>query len=124
VRVIGLDIHRVFADAVMPDEGKVIRLGRIGMTREHLEAFARTLSRHYVVVEATGNAAAVVDVISPHVGRVVVANPRQVHLIAHAKFKTDVIDATVLAKLLTSRWKWLGFIRFKPAHVIHPSTIH
>lgn len=57
MRVVGLDIHRVFAEAVMLDEGKVIRLGRIGMTREHLEAFARTLSRHdHVVVEATGAA--------------------------------------------------------------------
>ncbi|MHB0670896.1 IS110 family RNA-guided transposase [Roseomonas mucosa] len=105
MRVVGLDIHRVFAEAVMLDDGKVIRLGRIGMTREQLEAFARTLTHDdHVVVEATGNAAAVVDVISPHVGRVVVANPRQVHLIAHAKIKTDVIDATVLARLYASNF--------------------
>lgn len=58
----------------------------------------------HVVVEATGNAAAVVEVISPHVGRVVIANPRQVHLIARAKIKTDVIDATVLAKLYGSNF--------------------
>lgn len=42
--------------------------------------------------------------ISPHVGRVVVANPRQVHLIAHAKIKTDVIEATALAKLYASNF--------------------
>jgi transposase len=85
VRVVGLDIHRVFAEAVMLDDGKIIRLGRIGMTRDHLEAFARTLTHDdHVVVEATGNASAVVEVISPHVGRVVIANPRQVHMIAHA----------------------------------------
>lgn len=28
----------------MLDEGKVVRLGRIGMTRKHLAAFARTLT--------------------------------------------------------------------------------
>jgi transposase len=105
VRVVGLDIHRVFAEAVMLDDGKIVRLGRIGMTRDHLDAFARTLTHDdHVVVEATGNAAAVVEVILPHVGRVVVANPRQVRLIAHAKIKTDTIDATVLAKLHASNF--------------------
>ena len=100
MRVVGLDIHRVFAEAVMLDGGKLVRLGRIGMTRDHLEAFAKTLTHDdHVVVEATGNAAAVVEAIAPHVGRVVVANPRQVRLIAHAKIKTDAIDAAVLARL-------------------------
>ena len=31
VRIVGLDIYRVSAEAVMLDEGKIIRLGRIGM---------------------------------------------------------------------------------------------
>ena len=84
----------------MLDGGKLVRLGRIGMTRDHLEAFAKTLTHDdHVVLEATGNAAAVVEAIAPHVGRVVVANPRQVRLIAHAKIKTDAIDAAVLARL-------------------------
>ena len=79
MRVVGLDIHRVFAEAVLLDDGKVVRLGRIGMTRDHLGAFARTLTHDdHVVVEATGNAAAVVEVLASHVGRVVIANPRQV----------------------------------------------
>ena len=103
MRVIGLDIHRVFAEAVMLADGTIRRLGRIGMTREHLEAFARRLTHDdHVVVEATGNATAVAEVIGPHVGRVVIANPRQVRLIAEARIKTDVIDATVLARLYAS----------------------
>lgn len=102
-RVIGLDIHRVFAEAVMLDAGKIVPLGRVGMTREHLRAFARTLTHDdHVVVEATGNAAAVSEVLAPHVGRVVIANPRQVRLIAEARIKTDTIDATVLARLYAS----------------------
>lgn len=105
MRVVGLDIHRVFAEAVMLADGKITRLGRIGMTRDHLEAFAKTLTHDdHVVVEATGNAAAVTEVIASHVGRVVIANPRQVRLIAHAKIKTDTIDATVLAKLYASNF--------------------
>jgi hypothetical protein len=69
-----------------------------------LEAFARSALTHddHVVVEATGNAAAVAEVLAPHVGRVVIANPKQVRLIAHAKVKTDAIDAAALAKLYAS----------------------
>jgi transposase len=105
IRIVGLDIHRAFAEAVMLDGGKVVRLGRIGMTREHLEAFARTLTHDdHVVVEATGNATAVSEVLAPHVGRVVIANPRQVKLIAEARIKTDVIDATVLARLYAANF--------------------
>ena len=103
MRVIGLDIHRVFAEAVLLDDGKTIRLGRVGMAREHLAAFARTLTHDdHVVVEATGNAAAVAEVLAPHVGKVAIANPRQVRLIAEARTKTDVIDAAVLARLYAS----------------------
>src|SRR3954465_1360345 len=103
MRVVGLDIHRVFAEAVMLEDGAIRRLGRVGMTRDHLAAFARTLTHDdHVVVEATGNASAVAEGIRPHVGRVVIANPRQVRLIAEARIKTDVIDATVLAQLYAS----------------------
>ncbi|GJE53410.1 hypothetical protein GOFOIKOB_6489 [Methylobacterium tardum] len=103
MRVVGLDIHRIFAEAVLLDDGTVRRLGRIGMTRDHLTAFAKSLTHDdHVVAEATGNASAVAEVIRQHVGRVVIANPRQVRLIAEARIKTDVIDATVLARLYAS----------------------
>jgi transposase len=100
MRIIGLDIHRVFAEAVALEDGVFKRLGRIGMTRDHLASFARTLcATDHIVVEATGNATAVTDILAPHVARVAVANPVQVHLVAKAKIKTDAIDASVLAKL-------------------------
>lgn len=44
MRVVGLDIHRVFAEAVMLEDGKTRRLGRVGMTRDRLAAFARALT--------------------------------------------------------------------------------
>jgi transposase len=104
LRVIGMDIHRVFAEVAALLDGKVTRLGRVDMRRDRLEAFARSTLTHddHVVVEATGNAAAVVEVLKPHVGRVIIANPKQVRLIADAKVKTDRIDATVLAQLYAS----------------------
>lgn len=83
MRIIGLDIHRAFAEAVALEDGVCRRLGRIGMTRDQLEAFAETLqSTDHVVVESTGNATAVLDILAPKVARVAVANPLQVHLIA------------------------------------------
>ncbi len=101
--VIGLDIHRAFAEAVAWDDGKLKRLGRVDMRRPLLEAFAKKLSKEdVVVVEATGNAASVAAVIAPHVKKVVIANPKQVRVIAHAKIKTDTIDASVLAQLYAS----------------------
>jgi transposase len=103
MRIIGLDIHRAFAEAVAWQEGKLKRIGRIDMRRDQLTAFAASLlNTDVVVVEATGNAAAVAAVISPHVRRVVIANPMQVRVIAHAKIKTDTIDAGVLAQLYAS----------------------
>src|SRR5918995_1724553 len=103
MRIIGLDIHRAFAEAVVWHDGKLKRLGRVDVRRELLTAFAEKLSREdVVVVEATGNASAVAAVIGPHVKRVVIANPKQVRIIAHAKIKTDTIDAGVLAQLYAS----------------------
>jgi transposase len=103
MRIIGLDIHRAFAEAVAWKDGKLSRLGRVIMRREALKEFAKQLSNSdIVVIEATGNAASVAAVIGPHVSRVVIANPKQVRLIAHAKIKTDKIDAGVLAQLYGS----------------------
>lgn len=101
MRIIGLDIHRVAAEAVALTDGTFKKLGRIPMRREALTAFARQELTHddHVVIEATGNAAAVADLLASHVERVVVANPKQVRMIAHAKIKTDAIDGAVLAKL-------------------------
>jgi transposase len=100
MRVVGLDIHRSFAEAAMIDGGRAQQLGRINLVRERVIAFAKRLGKETeVVVEATGNTMAVVGLMAPHVKRIVIANPLQVRAIAHAKVKTDKIDAMVLAKL-------------------------
>ena len=53
-----------------------------------------------MVLEATGNTIAIVRLLKPHAGRVVIANTLQVRVIADAKVKTDRIDAAVLRKRL------------------------
>ena len=99
-RVIGMDIHRTFAEVVFWEDGRLRWHGRVDMTRSGLEGFGRSLvTDDEVVLEATGNAMAVVRVLSPHVARVIMANPLQVKAIAHAHIKTDKIDAGVLASL-------------------------
>lgn len=99
-RVIGMDIHRTFAEVVFWEEGRLRHFGRVDMTRSALEGFGKTLlPSDEIVVEATANSMAVVRVLSPFVARVVIANPLQVKAIAYAHVKTDKIDAGVLASL-------------------------
>jgi transposase len=99
-RVIGMDLHRTFAEVVIWEEGRLRHHGRIDMTRTALEGFGQTLKpTDEVVIEATGNCMAVSRVLSPFVARVIIANPLQVKAIAHAHVKTDKIDAGVLASL-------------------------
>lgn len=103
MRIIGLDVHRSFAEVAILENGKLRSGGRIVLQHEQVLAFARTLrADDEVVLEATGNSAILVRLIAPFVRRVVVANPVQVRAIAWAKVKTDKIDAGVLAKLHAS----------------------
>lgn len=103
MRIIGLDVHRSFAVAVFLDGGKMLHGGRVELTRDAVIAFGQQLRRDdEVVIEATVNTASIVRLLAPFVHRVVIANPLQVRAIAHAKIKTDKIDAGVLAKLHAS----------------------
>ena len=103
MRIFGLDIHRTFAEVMVLEDGQVTSLGRVLLDRNHLIKFADTLTAEDdVVLEATGNTMAVVHILKPRVHRVVIANPLQVRAIAHAKVKTDKIDAAVLAQLHAS----------------------
>ncbi len=103
MRVIGLDIHRTFAQVAMLEHGVVKDHGRFAMEHEAVLRFGKTLhADDEVVIEATVNTAVVARLLAPFVKRVVVANPMQVRMIAHAKVKTDKIDAAVLARLHAS----------------------
>lgn len=100
MRVIGLDVSRSVAEVAYLQDGLIRAGGRIALKRPELERFARHLCQDdHVILEATGNTAAIVAALKLHAGRVVVANPLQVRLIAEAKIKTDKIDAAILAQL-------------------------
>ena len=103
MRVIGLDVHRSMAVIAILENGQISSGGRVDLTRDAVIAFGRKLrADDEVVLEATVNTATIVRLLRPFVRRVVIANPLQVRAIAHAKVKTDKIDATVLAKLHAS----------------------
>lgn len=98
----GLDVHKEFIQVCTVD-GKGARRHerRIGATAEAIEAWAAELGRRdQVVLEATFHTWAIHAIVSRYAGRVVVAHPLQVKAIAHAKIKTDKVDAYTLARLL------------------------
>jgi transposase len=100
MRVIGMDIHRSFAQVAILENGQIIRELRVDLVHGPLVNFAKTLSlEDEVVIEATGNSAAVERLMRPYVKRVAVANSRLVRAIAYARVKTDKIDAAILARL-------------------------
>lgn len=98
-----LDLHKKEIEAgVFDDSGKPILRLRFPATREAILQFAHTHlgPDHKVVVEATFNTWAIVDLVQPLVSSVTVGNPLLTRAIAHAKVKTDKIDVAVLAHLL------------------------
>lgn len=101
----GLDVHRQFTQVAVLEDGHLSHLGQVPTTPEALRAFAQTLDcQDHVVLEATSNTYAIVQVLKQHAGRVVVSNPVQTRAIADAKIKTDKIDAEVLVRLLAGGW--------------------
>jgi transposase len=103
MRVIGLDVHRSFAEVAVLDKGIIEHAGRFKLEHHRVIDFGKSLRRSdEVVLEATGNTSVIVRLLTPFVRRVVVAKPLQVRAIAWAKAKTDKVDASVLAKLHAS----------------------
>lgn len=98
----GLDVHKEFIQVCeLARDGKSRRDFRIGGSAEAIEAFARKLEQtDPVVLEATFHTWAIVQILSRHVDRVVVADPAQLKAIAQARIKTDKVDAHILAQLL------------------------
>ena len=98
----GLDVHKEFLQVCALDEdGETRRDFRVGGTPAAIEKFGRSLDRaDEVVLEATFHSWAIVQILSRHVDRVVVADPAQLKAIANARIKTDKVDAHILAQLL------------------------
>jgi transposase len=67
-RVIGMDVHRDFAQVVVLDAERLRHLGRVQLDKNSLVSFANRLAPNdEVVLEATGNTFAIVRVLRPKV---------------------------------------------------------
>src|SRR5881396_421866 len=102
MRFIALDVHRDFCEVAIAEDGQLRLARRVETTPATLELFAGSLGADdQVVLEATGNALAIARIIDPHVGRVVLANPKAVKN-ATQSAKTDKLDARTLVRLLAA----------------------
>lgn len=98
-----LDLHkREIEAATFDDAGQLVHRCRFPATEAALRQFAENClsPQHHLVVEATFNTWAIVDLLRPFTASVTVSNPLLTRAIASAKIKTDKIDVTVLAHLL------------------------
>ncbi|TWA57351.1 hypothetical protein FBZ84_12229 [Azospirillum baldaniorum] len=96
MRILGMDIHRSFAQVAFLVDGQVTKEARVDLAHDRFLKFAKTLEpTDEVAIEATRNSSAVERILRPFVKRVAVANPRLVRAIAYARVKTDKIDAVI-----------------------------
>jgi transposase len=101
-RAIGLDLHREFCEIAICESGQTYGGGRVKMTAEGIETLAGSLEpTDRVVMEVSSSAWEVARRLEGRCERVVVVSPDDTG-IAHARAKTDKIDARTLATLL---WK-------------------
>jgi hypothetical protein len=71
MRVIGLDVHRSFAEVAILENGTIQHAGRFKLERWRVIAFGKTLKRNdEVVLEATGNTSVIVRLLMPFVRRI------------------------------------------------------
>lgn len=102
-RYIGLDVHKRYVHACefRPDrpEGQQERHFRFPNTPEAWTALVAELDREAVVaLEVTGNAFEIHDILLPHAGKVLLANPAELKRLGSGRH-TDRVDAARLAKM-------------------------
>ena len=96
MRVIGLDVHRSFAQVAELKDGVLRQRGRLdpGPPQGPESSRARSVRMTRWALRATGNTMAIVRLLKPHAGRVVIANPLQVRGDRRRQGRaTDRIDA-------------------------------
>ncbi len=98
----GVDVHKKYSVFARMDQwGKVVAEGRISNTPEGVAAMlSPSQGTAEVVLEACGLWPYVYDLLQAHGAKVSLAHPLRVKAIAHAKVKTDKVDARILAHLL------------------------
>ena len=92
-----------FCEVAVCEDGQVRSAGRVESKPGALEVLAASLlATDRVALEVTGSSWEIVRILEPHVAKVIVVSPSDTG-IAHARAKTDRLDARTLARLL-----WVG----------------
>ena len=99
-RTIGIDLgDSESACCTLDDRGRIVAEGTIGSNKESLiDRFGEEPSSR-IVIEACGHSPWIAPLLRKLGHEVIVANPRQVHLISKSDRKTDRNDARILARL-------------------------
>lgn len=99
---VGIDLHRRFSQCyVYDDETAAECTERLANDKPIVEQFFRRYGPDCrIAVEATGNWYWLVDLLQDLDLAVLLANPLQTKVIAHARVKNDKVDARMLAHLL------------------------
>ena len=102
---VGVDLHKktITVCVVIQEGGKRRILQRKSMRCievERIQQFFASLGHYQVVVEATASYEWFVQLVEPTAGRVVLAHPGKLRIIAESTRKTDKLDAQVLAEFL------------------------
>lgn len=100
---VGVDYHKRYSVATVLDEAGTMQARR--RLDNRLEAFRELLEPYdkaevEAVVEATRSWGIPVDILEQLAGRVLLANPGEVKLIAKGRIRTDKVDSLALARLL------------------------
>lgn len=104
MRTLGFDVSCSVAEIAYFENGALHTGGRTGLRRDELERFAAKLrSTDHAALEATGNTAAIVNVLRRQVARVAIANPLQVRLIAEARAVAEQAERS--CQRMFARWK-------------------
>jgi transposase len=104
---IGVDLGKYKAVVVVvvkkDRHGKITGKVTLAVTQAALESYFSGQDRKSkVVVEATGNWMYLYETIERYTPDIVLAHPLKTRAIAEARIKTDTIDATTLAELLST----------------------
>jgi transposase len=102
VTFVGIDLHtNCFTCCFIDSHSQDKRLESFTITEEGLNSFYKTLSKKsHVLVEATINTFAFVQLFQAKVAQVLIANTYKLKLISVTGKKTDKIDAEKLARIL------------------------
>jgi transposase len=101
-RFIAVDLHKhyLFVGGIDHKQRIVLQPRKVPIDRWPAWAQKHLQSSDAVVIEATTNAWHIYDQLEPLVGKVVVADARQLKQIAETATKTDRHDVLILAQLL------------------------